>query len=131
MLPDEYRLIQNIHSSDISRVFLVENKRGERLVAKLLPLVNPTASKRFERKVEAQKRAAGRHTMPILKHADDYSWYLMPRALRTLSSEPCLARLVSRMPWQCSKLSLPCLLLFMHKPSQINRPVDVSDGSYS
>lgn len=85
MLPEKYDLRGVIYASPISRICEVADSSGAVLVAKLPPAGDPRVAKRFQREVEALMRAAGPHTMPILDYAEDFSWYVMPRAEGSLA----------------------------------------------
>lgn len=85
MLPEKYDLRDVIYASAISRICEVADSSGALLVAKLPPIGDPRVAKRFQREIEALMRAAGPHTMPILDYAEDFSWYVMPRAEGSLA----------------------------------------------
>lgn len=85
MLPDHYDLKDVLHATVNSRVCLVE-RDGQEYVAKLPPIGHEKAAKRFAREIGALQNAAGRHTIPIIDFADDYSWYVMPRAAGDLNT---------------------------------------------
>lgn len=84
MLPDHYDLKEILHATENSRVCLVE-RDGQEYVAKLPPHGHEKAAKRFGREITTLKKAAGRHTIPVIDFADDYSWYVMPRAVGDLN----------------------------------------------
>ncbi|MGN5734696.1 serine/threonine-protein kinase [Arthrobacter psychrochitiniphilus] len=85
MLPEVYDLKDVMHATVNSRVCLVE-RGGLEFVAKLPPLGHEKAARRFAREINALKKAAGRHTIPVVDFADDFSWYVMPRAEGDLNS---------------------------------------------
>lgn len=85
MLPDSYALKEVLHATVNSRVCLVE-RDGQEFVAKLPPIDNEHAEKRFAREISALQRAAGLHTIPILDFDESCSWYIMPRAVGDLTS---------------------------------------------
>ena len=87
MLPGDYKLKEVLHATHMSRICLVEME-GLDYVAKLPPLDSDHALKRFAHEVQTLKKAAGRHTIPLIDHADDYSWYIMPVATSDLSQVP-------------------------------------------
>lgn len=87
MLPDRYEIKEIIHATEISRVCVVE-RDGQEFVAKLPPLGNEHAEKRFAREILALQRAAGLNTIPLIDFDDSLSWYVMPRAVGNLASFP-------------------------------------------
>lgn len=84
MLPDEFTHIDVIHASDVSRVILVSRPDLGEVVAKIPPLNSRRATTRFRREINLLTQAAGPNVMPVIEHGEDFSWFVMPRALRSL-----------------------------------------------
>lgn len=85
----------SIEPTTSSRLFrVVRRSTGEELVLKA-PLEGDEQRRnsRFQREIEALKEFAGPGTMPVVEHAEDFSWYVMPVAVRTLADTPIPASL--------------------------------------
>ncbi|WP_186764343.1 serine/threonine-protein kinase [Arthrobacter yangruifuii] len=96
MIPDDYKLEQQIRNTQSAQVWLARDSSDAPIVLKLAAN-NSRVARRFKREIESMRAAAGAHVMPILDYDDSYSWYSMPVAVRTLhetsvptSLEECL-----------------------------------------
>lgn len=78
-----------IASTDSSRLLrVVRRTDGARVVMKAPLRDSAHAGARFRSEITALRTCAGPATMPVLDHADDYSWYVMPTASHTLAANP-------------------------------------------
>ncbi|MBW0253747.1 protein kinase [Cellulomonas sp. PS-H5] len=66
-------------------MYEVDAPDGAKLAAKLPPTGSVSSAKRFQREIEALRRAAGSSTMPVVLADPEFGWYLMPRATATLA----------------------------------------------
>lgn len=85
---DHFEYVSEIHGSPHSRLILAKEKVNDSLVViKGFPEAGPTVERRFEREITATVENRGKHVIPILAYAADYSWYMMPQAAGSLAEK--------------------------------------------
>lgn len=86
---EDYDLLNLFAETGMSQVWRATDTRNGKQVALKKPLHSTVrAGRRFSREVEAQRAAAGPHTMPILEYDETDGWYVMPWADGTLADRP-------------------------------------------
>lgn len=83
MVPEGYKLEDQIHTSRSAQVWQAKSPSGATVALKLAADLS-YVERRFAREIEAMRLAAGPHVMPLLDSDDTNSWYAMPLAAGTL-----------------------------------------------